>query len=38
MAPKAEEGLPPLPGEAEAVQPAPEPGLGQSSAEHAFAN
>jgi uncharacterized protein (DUF736 family) len=36
MAPKAEEGLPPLPGEAEAAQPAAEQGLGHSSAEHGF--
>ena len=41
MAPKADEGLPPLPGADETAGPATqgtEAGLGQSSAEHAFAS
>jgi hypothetical protein len=40
MAPKADDSLPPLPGADEAADQgqAAETGLGQSSAEHAFAN
>ncbi|CAM4206270.1 hypothetical protein NOLU111490_12975 [Novosphingobium lubricantis] len=39
MAPKADDGLPPLPGADEAAErgQGAEAGLGQSSAEHAFA-
>jgi hypothetical protein len=37
MAPKADDGLPPLPGEGDTAQQPAETGLGQSSADHAFA-